>query len=174
MISHLIGQGFSRLLSRAKRAGFRQGFVLTVGLLPMLFGCAHLHHIQLSDIDNSEGAKAIPFDIKVSETGVDLGEAVRIQRGLFQNSKAAEGAGNIAAIVALFQQGPHTGNPVYSNTYAEKLIYALYQECPSGQLTGLSSIRETRKYPVVSGEIVRIKGFCLTGRPVSTAKKGSE
>ena len=125
-----------------------------------LVGCAQLHHVSYGDIDNRPGYVKKPFDIKASETGVNIQEAKQIARG-FMNERQSRDADNIAAIIALFQMGPRTGNPVYVNDYAKNLVQVLYEKCPSGQVTGLMSVRETRKYPVISGEIVKITGFCL-------------
>lgn len=126
--------------------------------LPFL-GCAVLHKVQISEIDNR--GTLTPFEIKVSETGVDLNEVRNIQRGLF-NTRDGNKAGDALAIIGLFQMGPRTGNLVYNDTYAVNLYKALHSQCPNGEVTGLTSIRETRKYPVISGEIVKIKGYCLT------------
>lgn len=122
-------------------------------------GCAQLHHVQIGDIDNTPGFVRKPIDIKVSESGINIQEAASIVRGF--NDKAGQGAEKIAAVIGLFQMGPRTGNPVYVKDYAKNLIQVVYEKCPSGRLTNLSSIRETRKYPVVSGEIVKITGVCL-------------
>ncbi len=118
-------------------------------------GCAVLHKTQISEIDNRTATT--PFEIKVSETGVDMQDVVAIQRGLFKNSKEV---GDAAAIVGLFQMGPRTGAPVYVENYAVDLYKALHAQCPNGTVTGITSIRETRKYPVISGEIIKIKGYC--------------
>jgi hypothetical protein len=64
-------------------------------------------------------------------------------------------------LIGLFQMGPQTGNPVYSKDYARNLMQLIYEKCPSGKVTGLTSVRESRKYPVISGEIVKVTGFCL-------------
>ena len=133
-------------------------------VLIALSGCAVLHKVQLSDIDNREGYALVPFEIKVSETGVDLQEAAEISRGLFRNSQDAQHASEAAAFIGLFQMGPRTGNAIYSDSYAQKLVYAVHQQCPSGRITGVQSIRETRKYPVISGEIVKIAGYCMRPR----------
>lgn len=126
-------------------------------------GCAHLHHAQVGQVDNRTAkAVAIPFEIKVSETGVSVEEAGRIARAT--NSNAGDRGGNIAAIIGLFQMGPRTGNPIYDARYAEKVVYQIHEKCPSGNVTGLMSIRETRKYPVISGEIIKITGYCLKAR----------
>ncbi len=126
-------------------------------------GCAVLHKTQISEIDNRNQYSLVPFEIKVSETGVDLKDVQNIARS-FKDSKAADKVGDAAALIGLFQMGPKTGAPVYVEGYAKKLIYAIHQQCPNGGVTGVTSVRETRKYPVISGEIVRINGYCLRKR----------
>ena len=128
--------------------------------LALMFGpgCAILHHVQVGEVDGREGSM-VPFEVMVSETGVDIGEAGRIAKST--NTKAGNDANNIAEIIALFQMGPRTGHPIYNERYAEKLVYLIHEKCPSGQITGLTSIREMRKYPVISGEIVKVTGYCI-------------
>ena len=103
------------------------------------------------------------FEVKVSGTGVNLEEANQVAQGMFKlagNKKGAEGANSIKETVAMFQFGPKTGNPVYDEKYADKLYSLVRQKCQSGHVSGLTVVRETRKYPVISGEIVKITGFC--------------
>ncbi|MGZ3744912.1 MAG: hypothetical protein ACXWRE_09715 [Pseudobdellovibrionaceae bacterium] len=127
-----------------------------------LSGCAVLHHVQLSDIDNRSSKFAmVPIEVKVSEMGVDLGDAKSIAQATLANQRDRQSAGDIASIIQSFQMGPHTGAPVYSDKYAEKLIYQLHTQCPSGKITGVQSVRESREYPVIKGEIVKITGYCL-------------
>jgi len=129
----------------------------------MNLGCAALYHIQLGDIDNRNEFIKIPFDIKVSEVGVDLKQSGKVIDILGRNkNKQGERAGNF---IEMFQMGPRTGLPVYSTKWAEQIIYKVYEACPSGKVTGLMSIRENRNYDVVSGEIIKVTGFCL--RPKS-------
>ncbi|MES2963575.1 MAG: hypothetical protein V4760_06765 [Bdellovibrionota bacterium] len=127
-----------------------------------LSGCAHLHHTQVGQVDNRSSTVAIPFEIKVSETGVAVEEAGKIARAA--NTKGGDNAAGLATLISLFQMGPRTGNPVYDARYAEKVVYQIHEKCPSGNVTGLMSIRETRKYPVISGEIIKITGYCLKAR----------
>lgn len=127
--------------------------------------CAVLHHVQVGQIDNRDSLVDVPFEIKVSEMGVSLEEAGRVARVIGGN--AGQAASGLTAIISLFQFGPRTGNPVYTETYAEKLIYDIYEKCPSGRVSDLVSIREMRKYPVISGEIVKITGVCRS--PKTTA-----
>ena len=134
---------------------------LVLSCVLFLSGCAVLHHVQLSDIDNRSQFVLVPIEVKVSEMGFDIGEAKGIAQGVMTNSRDRQGAGDIAAAIQAFQMGPRTGAPVYSDKYAEKLIYQLHTQCPSGKITGVQSTRESREYPVIKGEIVKITGFCL-------------
>lgn len=131
-----------------------------LALACLLPGCAQLHHVQVGDIHNAPGYVKKPFDIKISETGVNLEEAGAISKQVLKD-KAGDNAQAIAGLIGLFQMGPRTGNPVYNKNYAANLVQVIYEKCPSGNVTGLVSIRETRKYPVVSGEIVKVTGYCL-------------
>lgn len=128
-------------------------------LANFFIGCAVLHHVQLGEIDNRKSFVKVPFDIKVSEVGVNLKQAGKTIDVLGRNkNKEAERAANF---IEMFQMGPRTGMPVYSTKWAENIIYKIYEVCPSGQVTGLVSVREHRDYSVASGEVVKITGFCL-------------
>lgn len=126
----------------------------------LLFSCAQLHHVQIGEVVSHPDYVQKPFDIKISETGVNIDEAKNISK-VFMNKDQQKDAENVAGIIGLFQMGPRTGNPVYVKDYAKNLIQVLYEKCPSGKITGLMSVRESRKYPVVSGEIVKVTGYCL-------------
>ena len=125
--------------------------------------CAQLHHVQVGEIENRSGFVQKPFDIKISETGVSIQEAAGVVKVLSSKQTNKE-IQQVANIIAMFQMGPRTGNPVYVKDYAKNLIELIYEKCPTGQVTGLTSVRESRKYPVVSGEIVKITGYCLLAR----------
>lgn len=143
-------------------------------LLLVLFAqsCAYLHHTQIGDVVSSPGFVQVPFEILISETGFNLQEAGQIGRAVITDRKAGENIQGVTAIIGLFQMGPRTGAPVYSgDTYGDKVYAALYEKCPSGQITGLQSIRESNKYPVVSGEIVKVRGFCLSKKTNVVRKK---
>ncbi|PWU19746.1 MAG: hypothetical protein C5B49_05240 [Bdellovibrio sp.] len=127
-----------------------------------LAGCAVLHHVQLGQIDNRTNVAQVPFEIKVSETGVNTQEISALSRAA--KNEVGNTARNAADIVSMFQIGPRTGDPIYDEHYAEKVLYLIHEKCPSGRVTGLVSIRETRKYPVISGEIVKITGYCMKDR----------
>jgi hypothetical protein len=146
-----------------KTASFLLSAVSTV----IFTGCAWMHHVQLGQIDNRKSEAMVPFDIKVSENGVSAEEIGAIAKSF--KTKGGDAAGDAAGIIALFQQGPRTGNPIYNEKYAERLIYQIHEKCPSGRVTGLMSVRETRKYPVISGEIVKVTGYCRKARKEAPA-----
>ena len=131
-------------------------FLLVIMILP---SCAYVYQVQVGDIDDRESFEPTPFVIRVSETGVNLEEVGDIAQALGSDSgkKGAE-------FLKMFQMGPTTGNPVYNERYAEDLLLLIKQKCPDGRVSGLTSIREQRKYPAISGEIIKINGNCLRKR----------
>lgn len=135
-------------------------------------GCAILHHAQVGMIDNRAGSSAVPIEIMVSEAGVNLDEAADIARAT--GSRTGDDAAGLAKMIAFFQIGPRTGNPVYNERYAEKVLSLIHEQCPSGRVTGLMSVREMRKYPVISGEIIKITGFCLKTRATASEQDVEE
>ncbi|XGC82400.1 hypothetical protein ACES2L_07915 [Bdellovibrio bacteriovorus] len=136
---------------------------LKFGILSfMVSGCAVLHHVQVGQIDNRDDFVQVPFEILMSETGVSTEEIGALAKA--SNSRAGDDAEAVADIIGMFQMGPRTGNPTYNPRYAEKLVYQIYEKCPSGNVTGLMSVREMRKYPAISGEIVKVTGFCRKPR----------
>lgn len=140
------------------KAGFK--VVALCSMMAIGSGCAILHHVQVGQIDNRDANSAwIPFEVMVSEMGVSAEEVGSLAKSANANGNNA--VADVAAIVSLFQQGPRTGKPVYNASYAEKVVYMIHEKCPSGRVTGLMSVREMREYPVISGEIVKISGFCL-------------
>ena len=84
---------------------------------------------------------------------------------LATNSKAnMEGVRQLEYVklaIALSTMGPVTGRKTFNSTYADDLTDVIYQHCKSGKIVNLKSIRESARYPVVSGEIIRIEGDCL-------------
>jgi hypothetical protein len=123
-------------------------------------GCTVVHHTQLSDIEPKTGERV---SVKISETTIDLQELSEIakQVGRATGSKAASQGGSILdTYTALFQYGPRTGTPVYTEKYARLLPELLRSKCKKGRLTNIVSIRETASYPVVKGEVLRIEADC--------------
>lgn len=125
--------------------------------------CAILHSVDVGEMNfhKSPGVKVTPLDVKVSEMGISVGEAATVADILLKNEHDSRVVRNLRAIIGLFQLGPRTGNPVFSEKYADKIIDEILEQCPSGQLTNVVTMRETNKYPVISGEIVRITGDCM-------------
>jgi hypothetical protein len=122
-------------------------------------GCASLHSYQVDDIDSSRGTLT-PFEVQVDETGLNLHEAMAVAKSVVD--RESEKRLNAAEdVISLFQVGPSTGNPTFNDTWADGLAQAVRESCPSGQVTGVTTMRETNHYPVVSGEIVTVKGYCI-------------
>lgn len=142
----------------------------TIQILSLLMftSCANLYHVQIGNVDDraQDTVAWIPIDVKLSEVGIDTQQIADLTRTRSKDPKTGQYKNDtgIADIVGLFQMGPRTGLQVYNERYAEKVIYQLYQQCPSGRITGVSSIREHRNYSVVSGEIVKITAYCLKPR----------
>jgi hypothetical protein len=136
----------------------RRSFMKYHGVLCSMafaFSCAVLHHVQIGEIDNTR-PKGRAIDIKVNEVGVDLQEAARLADGM-----SSRGDNRFQTMLAMFQVGPQTGAPAFNDTYPDVIFGDLAEKCPSGKITGLSSIRESRKYPIISGELVKITGWCV-------------
>jgi len=129
-------------------------------LFPLaLVCCTRLHSVQFGD-NYYQGAKRVPFEVIVSEVGVSTDDAAEIAKLVAQDQKTKDTIESIRVLLAMSQFGPKTGNPVLNDAFADKAAGMILEKCPSGRVTGLVSIRETNKPPVISGEIVRIKGYC--------------
>jgi len=134
--------------------------IVSIGVLLLLAGCARLDHVQISDIDQSQGTLR-PISVKVSEFGVELAVVADVTSRLASNQNTQKYVKELRDILALINMGPRTGNPVYNDNYAENVLEQLYVQCPTGKLTGLRSIREAKSYGPVSGEIVRLDAYCI-------------
>lgn len=135
----------------------RQYFAIAaVGLLT---ACARLDHVQIGEIDQSQGSLT-PFTVQVSQFGFEAAAAAEVGR-IATKGEASQHFQEIRNILALMNMGPRTGNPVYDDEYANKVMEYIYAECPTGNLTGLTSVREAKAFGPVSGEIVRISGYCI-------------
>ena len=132
-----------------------------IGLSFLLIGgCSQLHHVHISDIDQSQGPLT-PFTIQVNELGFDAAKAAGIGAGAAKSASTSEDLALVAFILAISNFGPKTGNPVYNDTYAEQLLSEVIKACPSKKLTGLTSVREATNVGPISGEVVRINGYCI-------------
>lgn len=127
----------------------------------LLDSCAILYHVQIGEIDNRKASHVTPVEMKVSETGIDLTDARLLSKALL-NKQTGNDVNKALEILGLFQMGPRTGAPVYTIAYIKNLNADLKSQCLNGTLTGIESIRESRKYPVVSGEIIKVKALCIT------------
>ena len=132
-----------------------------VGLsLLMLGGCSQLHHVHIGEIDQSQGTLT-PFTLKVNELGFDAAKAAKIGADVAKSASASEDLEIVAFILAISNFGPKTGNPVYNDAYADQVLAEVIKVCPSKKLTGLTSVREATNVGPVSGEVVRINGYCI-------------
>lgn len=147
------------------------GISLSLGML-LMQSCAVLYSVQMTDLDQTQ-CELIPFEIKVSEFGIDGAKVAQIG-AIVTSGQTSNNLKAVRDIMAIVQFGPRTGNPVYSEKYADQLAQAVYQQCPSGKLTGLASYREARNYTAVSGEIVKVKGFCILENGKRPSHQNSE
>lgn len=127
--------------------------------LSLMTGCAVLHSVQLGEIDSSVVLEGRRFEIKVNELGFDVEQVLALAEAMATRSGGSDSS-VLADIYALSNMGPRTGLPVYNDEYSDGIIDGLRKECPSGQISGLMSIRESAEYPGISGEIVKLVGYC--------------
>jgi len=133
--------------------------ILGLSLL-MLGGCSQLHHVHIGEIDQSQGTLT-PFTLKVNELGFDAAKAAKIGADVAKSASTSEDLEIVAFILAISNFGPKTGNPVYNDAYADQVLAEVIKVCPSKKLTGLTSVREATNVGPVSGEVVRINGYCI-------------
>ncbi len=131
-----------------------------------LCSCAALYHVQVADVEKSDRGRVI--DVKVSETAFDFkgmaqtGLSIAKQNAVNRGSKSAtDQIAGAELILALTNYGPRTGLPVFTDRYSDFVLDELISKCPKGKITGLTSIREARQYPYISGEIINIRGYCV-------------
>lgn len=138
--------------------------VLSIAWLPQ--SCAYLHSVMLSDVE-PRSKSSTPIDVKVSENTVNFEELAAIGKNLGKIDKL-KGLGKASDALELyttfFQWGPRTGTPVFNAYYAQVVPDLLQAKCPGGRVTNILSIRESREYPVVKGEVIRIQALCQHGK----------
>ena len=130
--------------------------LITIGAVLVLSACARLDHVQINDIDQSQGTLT-PISVKTSENAVELAAVAGIAAAVTKNENAQQNLKALRDILALMNMGPRTGNPVFNETYAENVLSQLYSQCPSGNITGIKNVREARSYGPVSGEIIYLQ-----------------
>ena len=150
----------ARLLDTHYLTGFLMLRIFMVSLVLICSGCARLDHFQIGDIDQSQG-RLTPISIKVSNVGFDVAATAGIASELANSDSAQQDLGDLSAVLALINMGPRTGNPVYSDRYAENILQQLHAQCPSGKITAIRNVREATSFGPVSGEIVRIDADCI-------------
>ena len=77
-----------------------------------------------------------------------------------KNKQDRDAVGLITAIIELTQQGPRTGEPVVNPRFADRLYREILERCASADVSGLMTVRETADYPGLTGEIVKVVGYC--------------
>ncbi|MBU6154929.1 MAG: hypothetical protein KGP28_11550 [Bdellovibrionales bacterium] len=133
---------------------------ITALVLCVSSGCANLHSVMIGErrLPPSGGRD---FDVKVSETGFNVKEATSVVQAIGgKNSGAGKAAKTVNELYDLVSFGPVTGNPVMDTKYADSIGEQASNSCAPEKTIGVVSIRETMKYPVISGEIVKIGGQC--------------
>jgi hypothetical protein len=114
-----------------------------------LSGCVTLHHISIGDIDNTQPDRTRRFEIEIEAAALNEEEIASAVSPWLYNS------------VAFFSMGPRTGNPRRNDSMGGSLLEQIYQRCPSGKVTGLTSRRETNALGYASIEVLRVSGYCI-------------
>jgi hypothetical protein len=126
-------------------------------------GCAVLHSAQLGDIDAQIVMEGKRFEIKIAELGVDIEGMADLAKDLGKSTRRAEETNTAADLIRMSNMGPKTGYQVFRVDYSDALIDRIKEACPSGRVSGLVSVRESASYGLVSGEIVKLIGYCAEG-----------
>lgn len=122
---------------------------LVAFLFTQMLGCAHLHHVQIGEIDNREHDNVKRFEI-------DMGRA-RINTDNILYDLSSRGYN----LLSVFSMGPRTGTPGGTAGISGELLERLIEACPSGHITGLTTTRESVNYGYAANESVRVSGFCI-------------
>lgn len=123
-------------------------------------GCANLHSVMIGE-RRLTPAGGQDFDVKVSEVGFNVKEATSVVQAIGgKNSGVGKASKTVNDLYDLVSFGPVTGNTVLDTKYADMIGEQSSNSCAPEKTIGVVSIRETMKYPVISGEIVKIWGQC--------------
>lgn len=133
--------------------------MMWMGLIAAM-GCMKLHAVQVGEIESSAVLNGERFEIKLSAIGFSTKELGEIAGMAASSQKGRETSESISSLIELFQQGPRTGEPVVDPRFADRLHRKILDRCPSGDVSGLMTIRETADYPGLTGEIVKVVGYC--------------
>ena len=127
-------------------------------------GCMTLHAVQIGEIDAPSVLHGERFEIKLSAIGFSTEELGELASLAARNKEDRDAVGFITTIIELTQQGPRTGEPVVNPRFADRLYREIVNRCPSGDVSGLMTVRETADYPGLTGEIVKVVGYCGGGQ----------
>ncbi len=126
----------------------------------LISSCAQLHTVKIGERNNSN-TDAHHFETKVNEMGINVQEATQIVKALGNGNKGVNKATKtIDDLWKMISYGPKTGNTVFDDKYADSISKSSLAACSANQTQGVVSVRESMKYPVLSGEIVKIEGIC--------------
>lgn len=123
-------------------------------------GCMTVHSVQLGDVDSTVVRGGERFEIKLSAIGFNTEEIAELVKIAASSPQAQKRVDSMEDTVAMFQQGPRTGDTVVDPRFSDRMRDELRKRCPSGRVSGLMTIRETADYPGLSGEIVKLIGYC--------------
>lgn len=140
-------------------------FGLVVGC--SLSGCAVMHRTTIGERLLDSETQPTEVEVITSAIGVDTQGLSELSQDGLRSSGSSSGqqlAGLIAFVTWATSQSPRTGEPTATDDWAEANIPRLRAQCTGGTLTGLQVVRESARYPYVSGEIVRVKGQCRIAR----------
>jgi hypothetical protein len=129
-------------------------------ILLALLGCMRLHSVQIGEVSTATVQDGERFEIKLSAVGFSTREMGEIAKMAASTKRERDTADSISAIVELFQMGPRTGDTVADPRFSDRLITEVRKRCPSGAVSGLMTVRETADYPGITGEIVKLVGYC--------------
>lgn len=134
--------------------------------LIVLSSCAFMHRHQVHNVDSRIlTPEAKRFELLFSQTGIEIAEGAKWMGAIAKASSResfARSSSQAGDIIAVMQMGPRTGNPIYDMSFIDTITPKLQAVCPAGdEISGLTFLREMNKYPVVSGEIIKVSGYCI-------------
>ena len=150
--------------------------LVSAWVLIVLSGCASLHHVQIGELDplrsgepgqneaqreSKEELKMIRFEVIESGTGFEANEAAGALKSMGGSPGVRRAVGDVESTFEALTYGPRTGSLVFNDRFPDVIPTKIKQACPTGRVTGLMVTRESAKYPVVSGEVVRVTGYCI-------------
>lgn len=112
-------------------------------------GCLTPFHVSVGDIDNTHQDTMRHFSVEIVAGGLDENAFV----GYFSDS--------LDSLLYAFSQGPRTGRPLRKSSIGGSLVEEIYKKCPSGRVTGLMTVRESKSFYFYRTETVRVSGYCI-------------